>query len=88
MAETKVKVTDGDELIEVEVIVDAIVAISEGMTRLRKSRLKDNALFLLIQHAAPNVSGNNGRRYSKPTITEIKAVIAGIEGLKREYVKS
>lgn len=85
MPETKVKVKDGDEPIEVEVIADAIVAISEGMQRLRRSRLKDNALFLLIQHAAPYVQHSG--RYSKPTITEIKAVIAGIEGLKKECVK-
>lgn len=86
MPETKVKVKDGDEPIEVEVIADAIVAISEGMVRLRKSRLKDNALFLLIQHAAPSMKiGMHSE--GKPTIRQIKAVIAGIEGLKREYVK-
>lgn len=85
MPETKVKVKDGDEPIEVEVIADAIIAISDGMTRLRKSRLKDNALFLLIQHAAPTINKRLSSR--KPSITEIKAVIAGIEGLKREYVK-
>lgn len=83
MPETKVKVKQPDEPIAVEVIADAIIAISEGVKKLLKSRLKDSALFLLIQHAAPAV-GYNSR---KPTIAEIKAVIAGIEGLRREHLK-
>lgn len=81
-AKTQVKVKQPDEPIEVEVIADAIISIAAGIKRLKSSRLKDGALYLLIQHAAP--TNHKGR---KPSLGEIKAVFTGIESLQRTYLK-
>lgn len=67
-----------------EVLAASIVALAEGMRKLRAGRLTDKALFLLIQHAAPNVGG---RGYSPVSIKDIKAVFQGIENLEAEFIK-
>lgn len=66
-----------------ELLASSIVAIAQGITKLRNGRLNDKALFLLIQHAAPGV-GSYG---PKPTIGQIKAVFDGIDALERTYVR-
>lgn len=69
-----------DNEVATEVIATHIVAIAEGITRLRSGRLTDRALFLLIQAAAPN--------YRKPlSLKEIKSVFDGIDALKSEFIK-
>lgn len=75
----KVVQEEGNE-VAVEVIATHIVAIAEGIERLRAGRLTDRALFLLIQAAAPN--------YRKPlSLKEIKSVFDGIAALKTEFIK-
>lgn len=70
-----------DKEVPTEVLADAIIAISEGVKKLRAGRLTDKALYLLIQHAAPSV-GN------KPlSQKEIKAVLEGAESLARTFIK-
>lgn len=81
----KVKQLD-DAPVPLEVLADSIVAISEGVKRLRATRIKDDTLYLLIQHAAPTVYSNSS--YRKPTIKEIKAVLDGIESLRRVHLKA
>lgn len=66
-----------------EVLADAIVAISQGMKKLRGGRLNDNALFLLIQHAAPNIV----RGYGQIPLKTIKAVFEGIASLEATYLR-
>lgn len=73
--------------VPVEVLAESIKAISAGVKRLRNGKLKDDALFLLIQHAAPTVPKGHGRASTKPTIREIKAVLAGMESLEAAYLK-
>lgn len=66
----------------IEVMEKSIVSISEGIKKLRTSRLNDKALFLLIQHACPR----NGY-YKMIRIIDIKNVIEGIESLEKIYLK-
>lgn len=77
---TKLAVKQPDppqEEVASEVIADAIVSISEGISRLRQGRLNDRALLILIQHAAPEAI----------TQKDIRAVFAGIENLRSAYLK-
>lgn len=76
-------VVKNDTEIPVEIIAQAIVAISEGIKKLRSSRLKDDALFLLIQRASPDLRNP----YRKVGIKEIEAVFEGIESLERKFLK-
>ena len=64
-----------------EVIAASIEAIAEGLRKIRAGRLNEKALVLLIQHAAPLVSGR------RITASEVKAVIGGIESLESTYLK-
>lgn len=74
-----------EDEVPTEIIASAIVAISQGVKKLRSGRLTDKALILLIQHAAP---GKKGRFGSKPvTTTEVKAVLAGLESLAGTFLK-
>ena len=84
-ATKKIKVIDGEEPMPVEVLADSIKAISEGIKKLRTSRLNDKALILLIRHATPGV----GSRYNPKRVgaTEIRAVLEGIESLETTYLK-
>lgn len=71
----------------IEVIAEAIVAISQGIKKLRQGPLNDEALIMLIQNAAPNVGG---RRYGTSTPISkktIRAVLEGIESLETTYLK-
>jgi hypothetical protein len=61
----------------VEVIAAAIVAIYEGIKKLRAGPLNDRALLLLIQHATPG----------QVTAKQIRAVLNGIESLEEQYLK-
>lgn len=60
-----------------EIIADAIVAISDGIKRLRNGRLNDRALVMLIQSAAPG----------KVTVSDIRSVLAGIERLRSSFLR-
>lgn len=80
----KVKVIqDEAKPIATEVIADAIVAISDGIKKLRSGRLNDKALFLLIQTASPARNNN----YQKVGIYEVRAVLEGIESLESTFLK-
>lgn len=85
MTQVNVKQRKNAEEVAVEVIADSIVAIAEGIRRLRNTRLTDRALFLLIQDAAPSIGGKY--KTSPVTLKEIKAVFEGIESLERTFLK-
>lgn len=73
--------------IPVEVMAASIKSISEGIRVLRKSRLNDKALVLLIEHACPAF----GPAYSpkkRPSARDIRSVLEGIEALERTYLKA
>lgn len=85
MAKTKVRQSEEPaKEIPTEVLASSIVAIAEGVRKLRAGRLNDKALLLLIQHAAPNVGPRN---YSPLSIKEIRAVLDGIESLETTYLR-
>lgn len=72
--------------ISTEIIADCVVAIAEGVKKLRAGRLNERALILLIQHASPNV--RQGRYSTSPISSKtVRAVLAGMESLEREYLK-
>lgn len=75
------KVAQSEPPVPAEILADSIVAIAQGVRKLREGRLNDRALLLLIQHAAPS---NNGVVLTQ---REVTAVLAGIENLEREYLK-
>lgn len=76
---------DTSKSIPVELLASSLMTISEGIKRLRKERLNDRALFLLIQNAAPK----NGPRSNSPQITlqEIQCVIEGLERLEETFIR-
>lgn len=80
----KIKVINKDETkpMAVEIIAESIEIISNGIKELRNSPLNDKALYLLIQHAAPT-----GRYNQRIGISDIRAVIEGIESLEGTYLK-
>lgn len=79
-----IKVTQDEEKpVAPEIMAQSIVAIADGIKKLRSTRLNDRALFLLIQAASPSVN----RQGSKVTITDIKAVFEGIESLEKSFIK-
>lgn len=69
--------------VPVDLLADEIVAISQGIRKLREGRLTDKALYLLIQHASPAP-----RKYGqKIGLAEIRAVFDGIERLETTFLK-
>ncbi len=86
MKKTIVKVVqDENKPVTVEVLAAAIKAVSDGVKKLRAGKLKDDALILLIQHAAPYRGGRYGN--SQVTRAQVKAVLDGIESLESVYLK-
>ena len=77
---------DAEKPMPVEILAEAIKAISDGIKKLRSGRLNERALILLIQHAAPTVRTG---RYTRTTITAktVKTVLEGIGNLESEYLK-
>jgi hypothetical protein len=68
--------------VPIEVLADAIVAISEGVAKMRSSRFVDRTLYMLIADAAP-MFGNR----QTVGIREVKAVIEGIASLEARHLK-
>jgi hypothetical protein len=73
--------------VPLEVMASIIVAISEGVKALRRTRLTDKALYMLIAHAAPKLSPGKYGTKVPPTVRQVRAVLEGIEALEREYLK-
>lgn len=65
-----------------EMLAAAIVAMAEGVKKLRAGPIKDRTLCLLIADASPS--------YGKGSVNmrEVKAVLDGIEALERTHLKS
>lgn len=83
---SQVKVVQNPESpVATEVIAEAIVAISQGVKKMLAGPLNESALILLITNATPSV----GRGYRKTVVSAraVKAVLAGMESLEREYLK-
>lgn len=70
-----------------EVLADAIIAISDGIKKLRSGRLKERALLLLIQDAAPSPMRGAYRTGKPIPIKTIKAVLEGLDSLRTQFVK-
>jgi hypothetical protein len=73
--------------VPLEVLAESIVSISDGVKKLRSGRLKESALLLLIQHAAPSPKRGRYRTGVPIPLKTIKAVLDGMEALKTEFVK-
>ena len=77
---TKLKVRPAEtDPLPTEVLEREIVAMAEGVRRLRESRLSDKALLLLIQHATPS--------HNRVTQGQIQAVLDAVQNLDRIYLK-
>lgn len=85
-ARVKVK-QEPEKEVPTEILAESIVQIAQGVRALRKGRLNDSALFLLIQHAAPTNKNRGGGYGQRLAIKDIKAVFAGIDALEAEYLK-
>jgi hypothetical protein len=73
---------DPKQEVPTEILAKAIVEISEGIKVLRRGPIKDSALLILIQNAAPNIDG-------RPIpLKTISAVLEGAEDLAKVYLKS
>lgn len=66
-----------DKEVPVDVLAESIVAIADGVKKIRAGRLNDKALYLLIQHASEG----------KPPVSTIRAVIDGMASLEGTYLK-
>lgn len=79
---TRIKTCIGieDKPEPVEVMEKAILDISEGIKKLRSTRLNDKALCLLISHACSGV-------YPKPSPSLVKTVLDGIQSLEETFLK-
>jgi hypothetical protein len=75
---------DEQKPVAVEVLAESIKAIAEGVRKLRAGPLNERALFLLIQHAAPTIGKYNSQKIG---ISDIRAVIEGMESLESVYLK-
>lgn len=69
-------VQDAADPVTVDVLAKSVVAISDGVSKLRRSGLTDDVVLLLIQHAAPAKAGR------LVPLKTIKAVLDGMESLK------
>lgn len=69
--------------VAVEIMAEAIIAISQGIKRLRAGKLNDKALYLLIQHAAPT----QGAASQRIPISTIRDVIEGLDSLEQTYIR-
>lgn len=83
----KIKVINKDDTkpMPVEVLAESIKAISDGVRKLMNGPLNDKAIFILIQNAAPSVGGRYGAQ--KIGLTEIRAVLEGMDLLEATYLK-
>jgi len=71
-----------DNPVPIEIMAEHIKAISDGVKKLMDGPLNKRAIFLLIQNATPTFKGG-----AKISITEIRAVLDGIESLESVYLK-
>lgn len=69
----------------VEVMEKSILAISEGIKKLRSTRLNDKALFMLIAYAS---SSYGDYPKTKICVRDVKNVIEGIESLEKMFLKN
>lgn len=83
MAKVAVK-QDPEKEVPTEVLADAILAISEGVKKLRAGRLQDRTLCMLIADAAPDYGKHPKKAVSQ---RDVKAVLDGIEALVATHIK-
>lgn len=80
----EIKVNFEDQKTTVDILADSIYEISEGIKKLRNTKLNEKALLILIHGCVKSTGGYSGR---KPSQTEIKSVIEAIESLSKVYLK-
>lgn len=75
---------DPEKEVPMEVLADAVVAITEGVKKLLSSRVTDRTLYMLIADAAPQYG-----KYPKSSVgvREVKAVLEGITQLEARHLK-
>lgn len=77
----KVTVAQDEQVVEKSVLAASIVEISRSMKRLLESGLNREAVIILTAHT---VRSYNGR---KPTMSDVRAVLAALAELEKEYCK-
>ena len=70
---------------DIETLRSEVEAIHDAVVKLRDSGISERALLLLIHHACPGSTTRGPRYGQKPSMSLIKAVIAGMENL-HEFV--
>lgn len=87
MAKKIAQVVD-DVGITTAVMASEIQSIGKAVRRLRAGKINEDALVLLIQHAAPTVR-RPGSGYGKAAVTikAIRAVLDGMENLEKAWLK-
>lgn len=86
MSKVIVKQVEGAE-VPTEIVAQAIVDISAGIKKLLAGKLTEDAVVLLIQHAAPNQKKYRhatGVPYPQKTI---RAVLQGMASLEKTFLK-
>ena len=78
-----IKQEEGKE-VPVEVLASEIKAISAGVKKLLKGPIKNKAIYLLVQNACPTIGSYPTRKVG---MSEVRAVIEGLERLEAEYLK-
>lgn len=69
-----------------EKLAEAIKACAQGFRRMKESDLTEEAIVILIQHAAGYI--NQRRTYKKPTRKEIMTIINAGAELDKHFLKS
>jgi len=85
MAKNVVVTQDPENEVPTEVLATAIIAIAEGVKKIRAGRLNDAALTLLIREASPTVGRQYGR--VKLSIGHVRAVLDGMAALESSYIR-
>lgn len=78
-----VKQAEGKPEVTTEVLAQSIREIAEGMRSLRRGRLNDKALVLLIHHAAKPAT----KYGAKPSQSDVRIVLDAIESLDAQYLR-
>lgn len=71
--------------VPIEVLAEAIKAIASGVQKLRSGKLRDRALFLLIQDAAGGYGTNRNKK--RLSVRDIEAVFNGINSLESSFLR-
>ena len=86
LMEKEITVKQPEVPVPTEILADCIVAIADGVRKIRSGRLNDKAIVLLICNAAPSYGGKYAAK-KHVSAWQVKAVLDAMTGLERAYLK-